>query len=83
MNLKTRMIIHLAWRNVLLNWRHSLATLLAISSGFTAVCLFEGFIRDLENQNIEVFSEKAMLGHHSKERSGAETSRRSLELFFE
>ncbi len=53
----------LAWRNVTRNWRHSLATILAIASGFIAVCLFDGFIRELEARNLDGFGTRGMLGH--------------------
>ncbi len=53
----------LAWRNVLRNWRHSLATILAIASGFMAVSLFDGFIKELEDRNYDGYTTRGMLGH--------------------
>jgi len=53
----------LAWRNVYRNWRHSLATILAIASGFMAVSLFDGFLQELKSRNTDGFSTRGMLGH--------------------
>jgi putative ABC transport system permease protein len=52
----------LAWRNVVRNWRHSLATTLAIASGFMAVCLFDGFIEELKDRNTDGYTTRGMLG---------------------
>ena len=56
-------MLRLAWRNVLRNWRHSLATMLAIASGFTAVSMFDGFLRDIENMYFDSYTHRAMMGH--------------------
>ena len=58
-----RQMTRLAWRNVLRNWRHSLATILAIASGFIAVSLFDGFLEQLEYRNKDGYQTRAMLGH--------------------
>jgi putative ABC transport system permease protein len=44
------------------NWRHSLASGLAILAGFTAVALFDGFISDIARVNEEGFSRRGMQG---------------------
>lgn len=59
---QTLLIVRLAWRNVLRNWRHSLATLLAIASGFTAVSLFDGFLAELEARNQDGYQIRGMFG---------------------
>lgn len=61
----------LAWRNVRRNWRHSLATLLAITTGFTAVSLFDGFIGGIGDKIHEGYVDRAMLGHVVVFREGA------------
>jgi putative ABC transport system permease protein len=53
----------LAWRNVLRNWRHSLATLLAISAGFMAISLFDGFVEGVKNQLRDGFVTRSMIGN--------------------
>jgi putative ABC transport system permease protein len=53
----------IAWRNVTRNWRHSLATILAIALGFASVCVFDGFIEDLKSRNEDGYIHRAMLGH--------------------
>ncbi len=55
-------MIGMARRNVMRNWRHSIATILAIASGFTAVSLFDGFLRELDNLNTDGYSKRGMLG---------------------
>jgi putative ABC transport system permease protein len=62
----------LAWRNVLRNWRHSLATIMAIASGFMAVSLFDGFLRELEYRNYDGFSARGMLGQVLVQRKDAQ-----------
>lgn len=52
----------IALRNVLRNWRHSMATILAIASGFMAVSLFDGFLQELNYRNIEGYAHRGMLG---------------------
>lgn len=58
-----RQMIRLAWRNVLRNWRHSLATMLAIASGFMAVSMFDGFLRDIEDMYFDSYTHRAMMGN--------------------
>lgn len=58
----TKTIAKIAWRNVTRNWRHSLASSLAILAGFTAVAMFDGFIRDIVRVNEEGFSLRGMYG---------------------
>jgi len=62
----------LAWRNVLRNWRHSLATTLAIASGFMAVSLFDGFLKELEYRNEDGYTTRGMLGHVLVQRKDAQ-----------
>ena len=64
----------LAWRNVRRNWRHSLATILAIASGFMAVSLFDGFIDELEDRAIDGYSHRAMIGQAIFEKQGYQDS---------
>ncbi len=63
----------LAWRNVLRNWRHSLATLLAIASGFLAISLFDGFVKELEYKNDDGHSHRGMLGDVIVQKQDADT----------
>lgn len=59
---QNQMILRLAWRNVIRNWRHSLATILAIASGFTAVSLFDGFLAELDARNRDGYQTRGMFG---------------------
>ncbi len=61
----------LAWRNVVRNWRHSLATILAIASGFMAVSLFDGFLKELHERNVDGFTTRGMLGQLVIQKVGA------------
>ena len=73
---RTLLLARLAARNIRLNWRHSLATMLAILGGFAAVSLFDGFLLKLRQYNDEHYVRKGMVGHVLVEKKGA-----SLHLF--
>lgn len=66
------MLVRLAWRNVIRNWRHSLATTAAIASGFTAVSLFDGFIAELDVRNADGFRARGMMGDVVIQKEGAQ-----------
>lgn len=53
---------NLAWKNMVRHWRHSLSTLIAIASGFTAISLFDGFTQGIRQQSLDAFSVRFMLG---------------------
>ena len=53
----------MAWRNLKRHWRHSLSTLVAIASGFTAMALFDGFMEGVKQQSLDSFAVRFMLGH--------------------
>jgi putative ABC transport system permease protein len=63
MKFRTFFMLKLAFKNIRLNWRHSLATSLAIMVGFSAVCLFDGFMNWLREYNLERYVNKGMVGH--------------------
>jgi putative ABC transport system permease protein len=62
MRMKWTQTLLLAWRNVIRHWRHSLSTLIAIAGGFTAICLFDGFMEGIKQQSLESFSVRFMMG---------------------
>ena len=64
----------LAWRNVLLNWRHSLATLVAIAAGFVAICSFKGFVEDTKLNGSDGFKHRYMMGDALVTHIGADLS---------
>lgn len=55
-------ILKIAFRNVRLNWHHSLVSLLSISVGFVALTVFDGYIKDIENAYVNIFSKRSMFG---------------------
>lgn len=65
-------LMKLAWRNVLRNWRHSLATILAVASGFMAIALFDGFLQELQFQNFDGYTARGMLGHLVAQKRGVD-----------
>ncbi|HAZ11192.1 MAG: hypothetical protein A2X86_08530 [Bdellovibrionales bacterium GWA2_49_15] len=67
---RKRVMLTLAFRNVVLNWRHSLATMLAIAAGFSAVSLFDGFINEMNKEMTDRYINRGMLGHVVIEKSG-------------
>ncbi|MCC7404434.1 MAG: ABC transporter permease [Bdellovibrionales bacterium] len=66
-----QIIVRLAALNVLRNWRHSLATIFAISLGFTAVSLFDGFMTNIHHFAVESYVTRGMLGHLVIDKKGA------------
>src|SRR6188768_3046977 len=65
-------IFRLAARNVLKNWRHSLAAMLSIAAGFVALVLFEGYMFDLQERYRDMVSGRQMLGDILIEKKGAQ-----------
>lgn len=68
----TQRMAKIAWRNVTRNWRHSLASSLAILAGFTAVSLFDGFLGELERVTAEGYAVRGMQGHVVIQRKDAQ-----------
>jgi putative ABC transport system permease protein len=57
-----KQIARIARRNVLRNWRHSVATLLAISAGFMAIALLDGFTTSLDELASDSARKRGMFG---------------------
>lgn len=64
-------IFRIARRNVFKNWRHSVGSLLAMTVGFVALGLFEGFLTDFRQKIGETTQDRFMLGHLLVEHEGA------------
>jgi putative ABC transport system permease protein len=56
------LFIKLAYKNVKAYWKHSFASILAISSGFISICLFQGYVDDLSRLFHESISKVKMNG---------------------
>jgi len=54
--------ILLAYKNVKAYWKHSLASIFAISSGFISICLFQGYVDHLSLMFHESISKIKMIG---------------------
>lgn len=67
-------LFRMAVRNVRRNWRHSVGTLLAISVGFVAIGLFEGYLDDLDTTQSAVLTKQGMYGDLLVELRGASSS---------
>ena len=67
---RVKLMFLLAARNIYLNWRHSLATVLAIAAGFTSVALLDGFISSINAISEEGTTRKGMVGHVLIEKMG-------------
>lgn len=50
-------------KNILLNWRHSLATMFAIAAGFIAVSLFDGFMKSMRDVIYDSYIHRGIMGH--------------------
>jgi putative ABC transport system permease protein len=68
---RATILARLAFRSLSQNWRHSLATMLAILGGFAAVSLFDGFLQAIRDLDEEYYVNKGMVGHVIVERTGA------------
>ena len=64
-------LLKLAFENIRLNWRHSLATLLAIVGGFAAIALFDGFVLALQDYSEDAYVNKGAMGHVLIEKTGS------------
>lgn len=56
------MIIKIAFRNTVKNWRHSISALLSLSASFVSLVLFDGYIDDVKSMYIDNFKHRQMLG---------------------
>jgi putative ABC transport system permease protein len=52
----------IAFRNVIKNWRHSLAAIISLSAGFISLVLFQGYIIDVERMYNVGYRNRAMFG---------------------
>jgi len=66
-----RALSRIALRGVLRNWRHSLASLLSLVTGFLAITLFSGFLKDVLDQYDDNFPRRGMLGSLVIQKKGA------------
>lgn len=53
-------LISLAYRNVRVNWRHTLSALLSIVAAFFSIVFFEGYISDLSDLYYDGYHSRAM-----------------------
>ena len=65
--------IRMAFRSVLRNWRHSLATTISVALGLVSVALIDGFIKDVQRQAADFIIKRSMYGHFIIEKAGLET----------
>lgn len=56
-------LLRFAFRSVKLHWRQSLAALIAIASGFVSLCLFQGYMDDVQSIYETANVGRAMRGH--------------------
>ncbi len=64
-------LLRIAWRNVRRNARHSVGSLLAISVGFVAISLFDGYVTWLMEDNSDAVADLFMLGDVVVEAKGS------------
>lgn len=56
------MLVQVAIRNTVKNWRHSLSALLSLSASFISLVMFDGYMYDVDKVFAETFRYKQMLG---------------------
>lgn len=67
-------VLKLAVRDVAKSWRRSLAAILSISSGFVAICLFQGFLVDVEDLFTSVLRHQLMISGVVIQKTGGSAS---------
>jgi putative ABC transport system permease protein len=67
-------LLRMAQRNVRRNWRHSIAAILSIATGFVAIALFEGYLNNLAARHMQDFARRAMYGDVLVQRRGASSA---------
>jgi putative ABC transport system permease protein len=65
------MLIRIAARNVLTNWRHSFAAIVTVSAALASLVLFRAYMADVTRLYDQGFSRRMMLGDLVVEREGA------------
>src|SRR5687768_14924045 len=65
------MLMRIAARNVLTNWRHSFAAVVTVSAALASLVLFRGYMADVTRLYDQGFSRRMMLGDLVIERAGA------------
>ena len=55
-------LLKLAFRNIHLNFKHSLAAVIAVASGIIGLCIFQGYIDDISRLHHQSFSNLQMYG---------------------
>lgn len=53
----------IAFRSALKNWRKSLAAIVSIAAGFTSYVLFQGYVIDVDDINLDNYIYRAMNGN--------------------
>jgi len=66
-------LLKMAFRNAVLNWRHSLAAIISIAAGFVSLVLFQGYMVDISEMYEIGFTNRAMYGHVLFENPGLHT----------
>lgn len=74
-------LISLAYRNVRVNWRHSLSALLSVVAAFYSIVFFEGYIRDVSDLYYDGYHSRNMFGDFVVENSKAQTPHGRAEPF--
>lgn len=74
-------LISLAFRNVRVNWRHSLSALLSVVAAFYSIVFFEGYIRDVGDLYYDGYHSRNMFGDFVIENARAQTPEGRAEPF--
>src|SRR5438445_1711598 len=74
-------LISLAFRNVRVNWRHSLSALLSVVAAFYSIVFFEGYIRDVGDLYYDGYHSRNMFGDFVVENAKAQTPEGRAEPF--
>ena len=64
-----QLLLKIAFRNVFLHFRRSVAAVIAIASAFTSLLLFEGYMAETKAMYVATYSQRQMLGDLLVERA--------------
>ncbi len=57
-----KIILKIAFRNVILHWRKSLAAIVSLAAGLVSIVMFQGYMDDVKRMYIETFRSRMMYG---------------------
>jgi putative ABC transport system permease protein len=67
--------LRIAWRNAVLNWRHSLMAIISVAAGFVSLSIFQNYMLDVKHMYVSTYEQRFMYGQVIVEKKGAQQNR--------